>query len=160
MKNSFAPFADCPINALQPDDGQYQEYRAANIRKVVRDEEELPAGLHLVFQAICECLIIGLKPEKFTRACDRMNLETDDFQVIHFRRVCEQYDISRVSLLGHPDTGMGGPASHVYIVLDVEPREGGGENFKLRGVSNPMPMLTPETGWCNSRENWHYWRKG
>ncbi len=159
--NRFAPFEGQPIGALQPDDGQYQEYAPWNIRQVVEKKEELPMGLHLVFGAVMRFIMsvaARAASSRFKHACDRMDFGTDDFQVMHFRRVCEQYDISRVTLLGHPDNGMGGPASYVYIVLDVKKNDAGGEDFSLRGVSYPMPMLTPETSWCNSLEDWHYWR--
>lgn len=152
----FAPFRDQPINALGPDDGQYQEYAAWNIKQVVRDETELPMGLHLVYRAIYEAIVMKITHPKFSSASDLMDFETGDIQVIHFRRVCDRYDISRVTLLGHPDTGIGGPCSYVYVVLGIE-RKSDGETFKLRGVSYPQPVLTPQTGWCNSRENWYLW---
>ncbi len=157
--NQFAPFDGQPINALQPDDGQYQEYQAWNVRDSAKKHEVLPMGLHLVFDAIAKFVMSAVADSKFIRARNRMNFQAEDFQVMHFRRVCDQYDISRVTLFGNPDTGMGGNVSYVYIVLGVKKNDAGGEDFKLRGVSFPMPILTPETGWCHSRENWYYWRE-
>lgn len=65
------------------------------------------------------------------------------------------YDFYRMTLLG-----VGGRASYVYIVLEVMFDHSIEitlhEAYGVFAISNPMPNLVPEYGWCNRRENWLY----
>jgi hypothetical protein len=58
-----------------------------------------------------------------------------------------------------------GGFKYIYIILDdlLACEDEGGDiilrSYRLRGVSNLIPIATPEYDWCNADESWQWWSK-
>jgi hypothetical protein len=146
-------FQSCGLSAIASDSGVLIEYSPSlvSLARGTVNETTSPKSstdlMQMVFVAIFEHMA---KKEEF--AC--YNFER--FDLFHFRPVggfVEEesgaaYEIFQMPLV---ETGR---TMYTYIVID---RILGGNAYRLRGVSKPVPNAIPEYGWCNSDEYWLYW---
>lgn len=147
-------FKGCALNALGPDDGHYEEYPLHGMTAAAK--VELALGLHVVFGAIVEHV---MKASTFERALYRPMM-AEEMQVLHMHPVQEEdgsadYDFHRLTLFDQQ-----GMVSYVYIVADVVMKDQKKDRltaaYRLRAISVPMPIVTPESGWCRERGNWYF----
>jgi hypothetical protein len=154
-------FDSCGLSTVQPDEGNLIEYRIEDldaVRATVQGKGLLESGdkMRVVFDAIYNHM---------ERAKEFVAYSFVKFDLFWFRPATgfveedggAKYEIFQVPLL------RSGGYDYAYIVIDhVLPQEAEGAGtrpgyYRLRGVSVPQQIATPEYNWCNADYNWLYW---
>lgn len=147
-------FSDCDLAYTQPSDGKQIEMSLAEMRDSLSSPDTKWGGKKLLFTTI-------LENRRYFQTLGFALVWENQLGIQTFPRKFEKvggaaYDFHRIELSGEH-----GRASYVYIVLDViisrcEGRNEAVEDYELRAISNPMPNLVPEYGWCNEPNYWFY----